>query len=184
MRVKCIDNWFYEHLIKVGVIYEVLEYSYGYAIKPGIIIDKNKFVVIEEDKMEEIKIVRKLEDLDGLENGFGLHLGYDSFNKTTQVYTEDELKFSTKDLEFIKGMGFKFEYKPLRTEQEVKKEILNLESLPFTQEKVNYYVDYNNLINKYLVICDSVNGHGLHIYMPEGLAQKYADELNEIINSK
>lgn len=147
---------------------------------------EGNFELIKEDKMEN-RIVRKLEDLCNMGNGMGLYIdsnldvrlkdkkmqiccGSDFVNTNLGVY-----------LEVLKSMGFKFEYKPLRTEQEVKREILSLESLHFAQEKPNYYVGYNNLIDKYLVICDSVNGHGLHIYMTEEQAKKYADELNEII---
>ncbi|MGL5191717.1 MAG: hypothetical protein ACRC7S_18910 [Cetobacterium sp.] len=153
---------------------------------------------VKEDKMEEIRVVRKLEDLDGMENGIGLKLRIEKILEVDKVSKEltvceinglKSLGWNFKDVDYnlltlIKSLGFKFEYKPLRTEQEVKKEIVSLKSLPFIQEKANYYVGYNSLINKYLVICDSVNGHGLHIYMTEEQAQKYTDELNEILKNK
>ncbi|MGL5753446.1 MAG: hypothetical protein ACRCXT_23075 [Paraclostridium sp.] len=141
----------------------------------------------KDEKLEQLKIIRKLKDLDGLENGSGLKVYWCEDDKCLEIYFNSRFidrVFKLDKTDVLKAMGFKFEYKPLRTEQEVKKEIMNLESLPFTQEKVNYYVDYNNLIGKYLVICDSVNGHGLHIYMIEETAQKYVDELNEIIGGK
>lgn len=88
----------------------------------------------KEIKKEEIRVVRKLEDLEGFKNGMGLIMKYgtekvlDIERKTLSILVEHNLeilykvdikiKTSLKHiLEIAKSMGFKFEYKPLRTEE-------------------------------------------------------------------
>ena len=140
------------------------------------------------------KIIKKLEDLDGLENGMGLKVFFDKNDCTLSVgepwkrniinridaQVVKEVEYFLKSLRY---MGFEFEYQPLRSLEEVKKEIQNLEGLPFKQKEINYYVHYNNLLEMYFVY-NGVNERDLNIYMSKELAQKYADELNEIIGSK
>lgn len=88
----------------------------------------------KEMEKKEIRVVRKLEDLDGVKNGMGLIMKYDTEKlldikrKTLSILVEHnseilykvdvEIKTSLKYiLEIAKSMGFKFEYKPLRTEE-------------------------------------------------------------------
>lgn len=88
----------------------------------------------KEIKKEDVRVVRKLEDLDGVKNGMGLIMKYDTEKlldikrKTLSILVEHnseilykvdvEIKTSLKYiLEIAKSMGFKFEYKPLRTEE-------------------------------------------------------------------
>ncbi|MGL5580532.1 MAG: hypothetical protein ACRDCE_06155 [Cetobacterium sp.] len=76
---------------------------------------------------KEVKVVRTLKNLIGLENGVGLHLNYNNSSNQIQIYTETELKMETIDLDFLKAMGFKFEYKPLRNEEEILKDLVEKE---------------------------------------------------------
>ncbi|MGL5725781.1 hypothetical protein, partial [Cetobacterium sp.] len=84
---------------------------------------------VKEDKMENI-IVRKLEDLDGLENGMGLYIDSNLDvrvkNKNMLICYGNDLKGERKEnyLEALKSMGFKFEYKPLDKNEEKLEKIL------------------------------------------------------------
>lgn len=88
----------------------------------------------KEMEKEEIRVVRKLEDLEGFKNGMGLIMKYgtekvlDIERKTLSILVEHNLEILYKVdikiktslkymLEIAKSMGFKFEYKPLRTEE-------------------------------------------------------------------
>lgn len=58
----------------------------------------------------------------------GLHLNYDELNKEIQIYVNEELKLSTIDLDFVKAMGFKFEYRSIRrTKEEIMKDLVEKE---------------------------------------------------------
>lgn len=206
MRVKCIDNWMYEHLLKRNGIYKVIrETSDSYIIvvdRVGYVsVSKDKFI-IEEDKMEEIRVVRKLEDLDGLPNGFGAKIqripdsiymqvivngkSIHDFN-TAEVSGENYFKEIVKNL---KAMGFKIEYKPMRTEQEVKEEVVEL-----TKDRHSTKT-YKFLILKHQTECSAENYYyyknfyygeipfGKACWLTEEEAKMYSKELNEIIKTK
>ncbi|MGL5724424.1 hypothetical protein [Cetobacterium sp.] len=101
---------------------------------------------VKEDKMEN-RIVKKLEDLDGLENGMGLRVvvsdvsdSEDYKNISVSVYKVDcriaDIKGNAKKkLETLKSMGFKFEYKPLDKNEEKLEKIL--ESVEDVEAKNN-----------------------------------------------
>lgn len=163
---------------------EMSSYKEGEIIE-GLLMEY--FRIIKEDKMEN-RIVRKLEDLDGLENGMGAIAVYDEINNRIRAKEErlgigiahsDEYSDLDGFLTAMKAMGFKFEYKPLRTVHEVIQEIKSLKSLTFKQGELNYFVSCCE--DKYRVeamretFIIGVN------YMTIEQAQKYADELNEII---
>ncbi|MGL5717026.1 MAG: hypothetical protein ACRCX2_28680, partial [Paraclostridium sp.] len=143
---------------------------------------------IKEDKMEEVRVVRKLEDLDGLENGMGLYIDSNLDvrvkNKNMLICYGNDLMGERKEnyLEALKAMGFKFEYKPLRSLEEVVEEISNLQNRKFSTERIfNYYIDLDHNDNKYKVdYCDCYETLGA-VYMTEEQARKYTNELNEII---
>ncbi|MGL4646050.1 MAG: DUF6501 family protein [Cetobacterium somerae] len=180
--VENSDFYFYYICNDLGVLYK---------------LSKDLFELIKEDKMEEVRVVRKLEDLDGLENGIGLVMVFDTekvvadieiktlsilrvFNSEILYKVDVEIKSSLESiLETAKAMGFKFEYKPSKVVYEVIKEIKSLDSLTFKQGEFNYFVSWYK--GKYHVeamretFIIGVN------YMTKEQAQKYADELNEII---
>lgn len=132
----------------------------------------------------EIKVVRKLEELVGLENGCGLYLNYNKINKTVQVYSEKELKIETKDLDWVKGMGFKF--RVIRTIKEVLEE-MRRNSLDPHIETLNLFevnCEYNRDSEKETyAVHKNIYSTTLGAYVfDEKTAQKYADELNEILH--
>lgn len=76
-------------------------------------------------------IIRCLKDLDGFENGAGLKLKYD-YDPNSGYYEclwlyhfsdNTKIELQEKDIKVLKAMGFEFEYKPLRTVDEVLDEI-------------------------------------------------------------
>lgn len=186
MRVKCIDSIGMGGSLTLWKEYEVLKETderYDIIDDNGDFVGyfKKRFSVIKEDKMEN-RIVRKLEDLDGLENGTGLHLSFDEINKEIQVYTDTELKIGTRDLDFIKCMGFKFEFQKLRTVEEVLEDMKENSLNPYND--YNYFlfeVVYDKFSKDYGINdVDSRFALGAYIFSQE-TAQKYADELNEIM---
>lgn len=104
----------------------------------SFVIPLELLIKVEEEKeiKEEIRVVRKLEDLDGLENGNGLKIsvyGHPLMIKT-HIPFEDNIIFSkmVKDCRIetihqLKAMGFKFEYKPTRSEEEILKDLVEKE---------------------------------------------------------
>lgn len=196
MRVKCVDNWFYEHLLGRNKIYEVIrETNDSYVImvdRVGYVsVSKDKFIIYKEDKMEN-RIVRKLEDLDGLENGMGATAVYDEVNKRVRIRTKEEYlgigiahsdEYSDLDgfLTVMKVIGFKFKYKPLRTVEEVLEEIDNIKGLKYDNEKSNWCIVFSEDSGFYSCGADYKISRLGTKYMSEEQAQKYADELNEII---
>ncbi|MGL5722904.1 DUF6501 family protein [Cetobacterium sp.] len=128
--VENSDLYFYYTRNDLGVLYK---------------LSKDLFEIIKEDKMEN-RIVRKLEDLDGLENGMGLKIEWDrnlktidvNFGKIKTMYWSDmDLKNFGLELvlDQIKSMGFKFEYKPLDKNEEKLEKIL--ESVEDVEAKNN-----------------------------------------------
>lgn len=142
----------------------------------------------------ETRIVRKLEDLDGLENGMGafVEIKHNVANvlcKNKEIFiliinSSNEYSDVETFLKTLKAMGFKFEFQKLRTVEEVLEEITKLDG-KFSEERVfNYYIDLDHNDNKYKVdYCDRYETLGT-IYMSAETAQKYADELNEIMRGE
>lgn len=152
---------------------------------------KNK---IKEGK-EENKIVKKLKDLDGLKNGMGLIMKYDTEKvfdieeKTLSILVEHNLEILYKvDVEMItslkhileiaKSMGFKFEYKPLRTKEEIMKDLVEKE-FKFGDEnfiliqRVNGKYEY--MLNTSYYTLDTK-------YYTKDSIKRVVEELNELIN--
>lgn len=145
IKVRCINSKGLNGALTKGKVYEVVNsWSDFYIIinNNGIqdTYAKNRFEVVEEITVhtgldigisepiiQQTIVVRKIEELDGLENGTGLHLSFDEINKEIQVYTDTELKIGTRDLDFIKCMGFKFEHKPLRSEKQIMHDLVEKE---------------------------------------------------------
>lgn len=203
MRVKCINNkdcfGFVYRGVTVGKDYEVIRIGEDYGMGTNLytITDDNGFSfthgisifrLIKEDKMEEIRVVRKLEDLCNVGNGMGLYIDSNldvrSKDKKMLICCGSDLVKTNLGvyLEVLKSMGFKFEYKPLRTV----KEVLN--------EARTKIVEFIPGIENYLLVKTSEGNYGVDrdvyleridsLYLHEGVAQKYADELNEIIKNK
>ncbi|MGL5713603.1 MAG: hypothetical protein ACRCX2_11340 [Paraclostridium sp.] len=129
------------------------------------------------------KVIKKLKDLDGLENGSGLRVYWCEADKCLEIYFNSRFidrVFKLDKTDVLKAMGFKFEYKPLRKLEEVIDEIRNLKSLPFVCGESNYFVVYNNgwHVGEFIYI------DTLSTYMTKEQAQKYVDELNEIVGGK
>lgn len=89
----------------------------------------------KEIKKEEVRVIRKLEDLDGLKNDKGWELSFESTDnfkdkgyyqewvrlddKSDKGWFNAFYELSTKTIDLLIASGFKFEYKPLRTENEI-----------------------------------------------------------------
>ncbi|MGL5243838.1 MAG: hypothetical protein ACRC7R_01495 [Sarcina sp.] len=200
MKVRYIENFTNVKLTKYK-IYDVLTECEEYFT---IINDdgesqkyaKHYFLIVNNDETNKVMLVRKLEDLDGLENGMGLKLHW-VINKDKIEMNFGEIrmfywnKFDLEKLGLegvfnqIKSMGFKFEYKPLRSLEEVMEEISNLNNKrSFDKNKMhNYYVCFDRDNGRYDInFCNSFEIIGL-AFMRKETAQKYADELNEILKN-
>ncbi|MGL4852321.1 MAG: hypothetical protein ACRC3Z_06725 [Phocaeicola sp.] len=156
---------------------------------------------VKEDKMEDVRIVRKLEELDGLENGIGLVMAFDTekviadieiktlsilrvFNSEILYKVDVEIKSSLEYiLEIAKSMGFKFKYKPLRTVEEVIAEMIAKTDNIFKEDRNYdlYEVEFIKFTKHYKIRLAETVGAPVFV---AGLAQKYADELNEILKNK
>ncbi|MEG2347282.1 MAG: hypothetical protein RSB50_06330 [Cetobacterium sp.] len=166
-------------IFKVGESYN----SWGVEFFKKINYQKNK--ECKEGKTEN-RIVRKLEDLRNMGNGIGLYIdsnldvrlkdkkmliccGSDLVNTNLGVY-----------LEVLKAMGFKFEYKPLRTVEEVLEEMKN-NSKKFEKEGENFCIALDHDLKRYVaenyIYFEVLGG----VYLTKNDAQKYVNELNEII---
>ncbi|WP_297638610.1 hypothetical protein [uncultured Clostridium sp.] len=193
MKVRCIDNWFYEHLLKRNEAYEVIrETSDSYIIVIEglgyLCVDKERFEIIEEDKMKEVRIVRKLEDLDGLENGKGLFMAFNTKEKTLSIaynfkilYKVDtRIKSSIVHIfEIAKSMGFKFEYKPLRTKDEVLADIKRLACERSRDCRTMILQDVNT--NKYFATDNYKTIENEKKYFNEDIAHDLVNEINELL---
>lgn len=141
---------------------------------------------VKEDKMEETRVVRKLEDLHNLENGMGLYIDYNLDvrvkNKNMLICYGNDLTGDRKDnyLEVLKAMGFKFEYKPLCTKEEVLAE-MRLKCKEFEFECENYFIRYDEKDRKYHIAYDATANVTGAFYFYERDAIRYCNKLNEII---
>ena len=160
-----------------------------------------KEITLEELKSflpnKTLKIIKKLKDLDGLKNDKGWELSFESTDnfkdkgyyqewvrlddKSNKGWFNAFYELTDKTIDSLKASGFKFEYKPLRKLEEVFNEMYSLN--PFKKYGFDTYS-----------ICGNVEGNGYFIYKNTSIgvigysfdketAQKYADELNEILGS-
>lgn len=142
---------------------------------------------IKEDKMEEIRVVRKWEDLIGMENGFGLAIdeNLDVVRKGFHGYylRKEELFTFEGYLGSIKCMGFKFDYKPLRSLEEVIEEMIAKTDNILKEDRDYdlYEVEFIKFTKHYKIRLAETVGAPVFV---AGIAQKYADELNEILKNK
>ncbi|MGL5190860.1 MAG: hypothetical protein ACRC7S_14560 [Cetobacterium sp.] len=147
-----------------------------------------------EDKMEDVRVIRKLEYLDGLENGMGAIAVYDEVNKRVRIRTKEEClgigiarsdEYSDLDgfLTVMKVIGFKFEYKPLRTIDQVKAEML-LKCKEFKFNSKNYFINYVQQDKRYYVSYDCFNNILGALYFDKETANEYCNELNEILKKQ
>lgn len=195
MRVRCIDKG-RSTILEVGEEYEVCEEVGDKYLIPtkwigAVLYLKKYFEIIEEDKMEEIRVIRKLEELEGLQNGFGLKLNWNEYEKRIESKKDHDIVYwiTTEDIRnlgteycfnIIKSLGFKFEYKPLRTIEEVIAEMRTKE-IQFTFNGDNWYVKHVASYNKYYVSYDCHDNIIGTIYLDKETAAKYCIELNEIL---
>lgn len=114
------------------------EFSFVVPLEFLIKIDEEK-----EIKKEEVRVVRKLENLDGLKNDKGWELSFESTDnfkdkgyyqewvrlddKSDKGWFNAFYELSTKTIDFLISSGFKFEYKPLRTEEEIMNDLVEKE---------------------------------------------------------
>lgn len=190
MKVRCIDNR--DSILEIGKIYETFVDCTGYMIVDKNYYNKRRFEIVEEDKMEQVKIVRKLEDLEGLKNGRGLkleikkdvrHGEYEDVlvlmcGGLGSLTFETNTPLSNEDSSLLKAMGFEFEYKPLRTVDEVLEEMKRGQT-KFVEGENNFIVAmYEGAYIVHFFSHQEILGA---IYLTKEQATKYRDELNEII---
>ena len=145
IKVKCINSRGLNGALTKGKVYEVINSwsDFYIVINDNGIQDtyaKNRFEVvtvhigldigISEPIIQETRVVRKIEELDGLENGFGLSIdenlnvvrkGFHGcyLRKKECITFENDKAGLNGYLGALKCMGFKFEYKPKKTEKEI-----------------------------------------------------------------
>lgn len=190
MRVRCIDDrsscFVYTSELKVGNEYDVLGSKSGmYLLRNEIGYNKwyfkYRFEAIKEEKVEEIRVVRKWEDLTGLKNGLGLEISEEqNVYFGSKVVSHSDAFLFENYLKLLQSMGFKFEYKPLRTIEEVIAEMRTKE-IQFTFNGDNCYIKHVASYNKYYVSYDCHDNIMGAIYLDRETASKYCIELNEIL---
>lgn len=150
--------------------------------KIDIIIDESFMEKLKEEK-EEIKIIRNLEDLNEHKNSNGLYLSYsaecdehDELLQIMGVNGDTGIFIIESNLWALKGMGFEFDYKPKRTEEEIMGDLV---------EKTFKFGEGNYILIKHEHGCyDYMNNTsfytpGQKYYSLESL-KKVVKELNEI----
>lgn len=132
------------------------------------------------------KLVSKLEDLDGLENGNGMCLSWDEKDRVLEVKCNGKLFcywHKNESIEvwlgILKAMGFEFEMKTKRTEEEI---IAEIEKLAKIGEDNRHYIYFGEDVNKYMFWTFTV---GYKISFPErkGLTREDAERLCKELNS-
>lgn len=147
-----------------------------------------------DGKLEFPKIIRNLRDLDGLKNDKGWELSFESTDnfkdkgyyqewvrlddKSNKGWFNAFYELTDKTIDLLKTGGFEFEYKPLRSLEEVLDEA-RTKIVKFVNGEYNYLLvktleGYSVDRDVYLERVDS-------LYLCKETAQKYADELNEIL---
>lgn len=140
----------------------------------------------EEDKVTKIN---KWEDLDGLENGFGLKIFIDGNDNTLSVgvpwghnvinrvslYDVDQ-----NTIQIISKMGFNIEYKPKQTISKVIKEFEGRDK-PFEVDKSNYCLFFDKKTNTWSIWeCSEFSMLGAKYYT-KSVAEEFAKALNEAV---
>lgn len=152
-------------------------------------------VIIDESFMEKLKeeitIIRKLEDFDGFPNGKGLFMVFDTKEKTLSIAYNLKILYKVDTriksslvhiLEIAKSMGFKFEYKPLRTKEEVLADIKRLACERSQDCRGVILQDVNT--KKYHYTDDyEVLGNG-KFYFQEEIAHELIIEINDILENE
>lgn len=139
--------------------------------------------VENEIKKEDVRVVRKLEDLDEHRNSSGLRLSYspecDEHDEGLEIMGENGdtgIFIIESNLWVLKGMGFEFDYKPKRTEEEIMNDLV---------EKTFKFGEGNYILIKHEHGCyDYMNNMSFYTpnqkyYSLESL-KKVVKELNEI----
>ncbi|MHA4986999.1 DUF6501 family protein [Cetobacterium somerae] len=153
IKVRCINSKGLNGALTKGKVYEVINSwsDFYIVINNNGIQDtyaKNRFEVVEEITVhigvdigisepiiQQTIVVRKIEELDGLENGMGLEveilLGYDRVRTIRVIANNNEYVQGNLDVEgacnLLKAMGFKLDYKPKRTEEEIMSDLIEKE---------------------------------------------------------
>ena len=153
IKVKCINSRGLNAALTKGKVYEVINsWSDFYIIinNNGIqdTYAKNRFEVVEETRIhigidigisepitiQEIRLIRKLQDLDEENNNSGFWLSYspecDEHYEGLGVIGENGdtgIFIVESDLWMLKGMGFKFKYEPLRSEKQIMNDLVEKE---------------------------------------------------------
>lgn len=150
----------------------------------------------EDSKVENVKVIRKLEDFDGLENGMGLRFEilrecYNGDIYDFLILTTEEKEFQRWNLKyqkhliscfvFFKAMGFEFEYKPLRTKEEVLKDMERLSCEK--SDSCKTMVFWVKKDKKYIATDDVRTPLNAKVYFNDNVANDFANELNEIIKN-
>lgn len=170
-------------IVPLEALEKIKEPSDELKFKIDVIIDESFMEKLKEEK-EEIKVIRKLEDFDEFPNGMGLKLRVDRQNEEIDIMygvsVASSVLFKESCFKVLKAMGFKFEYKPLRTEEEIMKDLIEKE---FKFGEGNYILikhehgcyDYMNNMSFYTP--------GQKYYSLESL-KKVVKELNELLSDK
>lgn len=128
-----------------------------------------------------MKIIRRLEEFDKLENGMGLKVFIDNNDKTLSVGVPwklnviNRISLSEVDSEIIaliKAMGFEFEWKPKRTLEEV---LHSYSTMFFVPNEKNYLILEKD--GRYSVSYSFCKSIGTSYYLKKD-AEKICDELN------
>lgn len=133
-----------------------------------------------------MKIIRRLEELDGLENGKGLKLivlasPYKEcvwlkifFENLAEILVEiKEIEnFNESDIRLLEAMGFEFEWKPKRTLEEV---LHSYSTMFFVPNEKNYLILEKD--GRYSVSYSFHKSIGTSYYLKKD-AEKICEELN------
>lgn len=152
------------------------------------IYDQDAFTILTEsyaklhsDENKEIRIVRTFNDLDGLENGKGLIISCDdNFFIVKYKPTKDiirKLIASDCHLPILKAMGFEFQYKPLRTKEEILNELVEV---PFVFGRANHTLVQEADGQWNFMTFSEHKSHNTKYYTEKSII-KVARELNELI---
>ena len=182
MKVRCIDDKNGEYWsIEVGANYEVVKIEGNfYYLDNGLMFSKSRFEIVEEDKMDKVEI--KVGDKVEVENPIFGCIKFEVLKVLTCLDTGERylIPKDNTPISYIKEKDVKLV--PKRTVEEVLEEM--------KKESLNPYHDYG------YKLCEVVFGGtvyevnynlglitlGAYMFSYE-VANKYADELNEIIGA-
>ncbi|MGL5718572.1 MAG: hypothetical protein ACRCX2_36545 [Paraclostridium sp.] len=158
----------------------------------SFVVPLELLIKVEEEKeiKEEVRVVRKLEDLDGLENGNGLKISSikDNMNRYTirtimpeskSIITEWVIDKIEHVFDKLKYMGFKFEYNPPKSKEEIIQDVILSARKKCSNHRNIILFDVNK--NKYIFTDNYANIQDVGVYYTEDLAEKFCNELNEAL---